>query len=94
VSSHAGGSSEKRKTKLRIAAKKRRHEAIQRAAPKALNPYGSDESDVEDDAGPGAPLLLHLFRVEPSALVENVMHVFDLLWRCDYRLTALTLHTP
>jgi hypothetical protein len=55
--SHAGGLTEKRKAKLRMVAKKRRHEAIQRAAPKALNPYGSDESEVEDDAAPGAPPL-------------------------------------
>lgn len=56
---HAGGASEKRKAKLRVAAKKRRYESIQRAAPKALNPYGSDESGSEDDAGPGASLLMH-----------------------------------
>lgn len=55
-SMHAGGTSEKRKARLRVAAKKRRHESIQRAAPKALNPYGSDESDSEGDAGPGAAL--------------------------------------
>ena len=54
-SARAGGAAERRRARLRAAAKKRRTAAIQRAAPKALNPYGSDESDAEDDEGAGAP---------------------------------------